>query len=67
MLTVTVRELKRALERVPGDHRVYLTLPDDELGITCVTMDKRSVHLATNNKEISVAETVLIDLEETEE
>lgn len=67
MLTVTVRELKRALENVPGDHRVYLTLPDNELGITCVTMDRSMVHLATNNKEISVAETVLVDLEETEE
>lgn len=64
MQTITVRDLIAALKNVSGDKEVWLTLPDNELGITCVTTDRYHVHLATNNKEISVGETVLIDLDD---
>jgi hypothetical protein len=62
MKTITVRDLRNALDRLNGDLKVWLTLPDDEWGITCITLDRTSVHLCKDNTEISVAETVLLDL-----
>jgi hypothetical protein len=64
MRTICVRDLRNALARLNGDLRVWLTLPDDEWGITCITQDRSSVHLCKDNTEISVGETVLLDLEE---
>jgi hypothetical protein len=66
MKTITVRDLRNALDRVNGDLRVWLTLPDDEWGITCIMQYKNSIHLCKDNTEISVGETVLLDLTEDE-
>lgn len=61
---LTVKELLEALENVPGHYKIWLTVPNDELPVACVTQDKASIHLCTDSDEIPKSEHVLyIDTE----
>jgi len=58
---LTVDALRRLLRDLPGQHKVWITLPNDEFSVGCVTQDRNSIHICKDNTEIPVAERVLYD------
>lgn len=68
--TITVDDLRKALVGLDGGARVNLCTSGNEFPITCVTVEKRrfgELRLCEDNKEISVGETVLLDLMEDQD
>ena len=61
---ITVKELLETLKDIPGHYKVWLTLPNDELPVACVTQDRASIHICTTAADTPVSErTIYIDTE----
>lgn len=67
--TITIADLRKVIDGLPGDTPVACVSDNNETPITCITRDKtgsKILRLCENNKEISVGERVLLDLMEGE-
>lgn len=58
---MTVDDLRRTLEHVPGFWRVFITMPDDEVEPLCITGDKTHhiLRLCKNTEDAGSTERVL--------
>ena len=56
---ITVAELRTILTDIPGHYKVWITLPDDEHAIACITQDKATIHLCASEDGVPVNERLL--------
>lgn len=62
---MTVDDLRKALEGIPGNRKVLVAVEDDEFYATCVTDSASCLRICKTSTEVSGPETVLyVDLPE---
>ena len=54
-----VEGLRAALDGIPGHYTIWLTLPDDELRIRCVTQDRNTIRLCADASAVPENEHIL--------
>ena len=60
---MTVDDLRRTLDGVPGHYRIWITVAGDEIPARFITQDRNTIRLCSPHVERIKSETVIYDEE----